>query len=80
MIDLININYMSHTIDEYKILKKLGEGGFAKVKLVKEIKTDKIFAMKILKSNSETHKSLLQKEYNILKTLDHPNIVQFHDF
>ena len=33
-------------VNNYQILKKLGEGAFAKVRLVKDKKTGELFAMK----------------------------------
>ena len=42
----INQNFYK---DKYEMLKVIGKGGFGKVIMVKEKKSNKIFAMKILK-------------------------------
>lgn len=36
-------------LEKYQMLKVLGKGGYAKVILVKDIETTKLYAMKILK-------------------------------
>lgn len=43
------LNQQDSQLKNYQMLKVLGLGGYAKVILVKEIKTEKLFAMKILK-------------------------------
>ena len=57
--------------EKYKILYRLGKGGFSKVYLVKNIHDNKKYAMKVLlqKRNSEKNKNNFQKEINLLKDL-----------
>ena len=38
-----------------------------------------IFAVKIVKSMDRSIRDMCQNEYNILKNLNHPNIVSVHD-
>ena len=57
--------------EKYKILYKLGKGGFSKVYLVQNIHDGKNYALKVLlqKRNTERHKNNFQKEINVLKDL-----------
>ncbi|GFR13002.1 hypothetical protein TNCT_708211 [Trichonephila clavata] len=73
----------SHTLDEphigrYRLLKTIGKGNFAKVKLAKHLPTGKEVAIKII-DKTQLNPSSLQKlfrEVRIMKILDHPNIVK----
>lgn len=66
---------------EYKKLKKLGSGGYGEVWLVQNLKTGKQFAMKIIKKISyKLSEKEIMNEINILKALDHPNIVKILGF
>jgi len=63
---------------------KLGIGSFASVKLAKEKKTGKQRAVKIIDmhpskiTSSDLHN--IRTEITIHRKLEHPNIVQFHDY
>ena len=68
--------------DEYKIIKKLGKGGFGTVWKVKNIQTNLFRAMKKipkLRNNMNNINEILN-EVEILKNLDHPNIVKIFEF
>uniref|UniRef100_A0A336LST4 MAP/microtubule affinity-regulating kinase 3 n=2 Tax=Culicoides sonorensis TaxID=179676 RepID=A0A336LST4_CULSO len=65
-------------IGKYKLLKTIGKGNFAKVKLAKHVPTGKEVAIKII-DKTQLNSSSLQKlfrEVRIMKMLDHPNIVK----
>ena len=68
---------------DYKKLNFLGEGSFASVYRVQNRITDSIRAMKIInKSTSitaEDDKEIFN-EINILRSLDHPNILKIFEF
>ena len=68
----------------YEIVKKLGQGGFGEVYLVKHLSTDNLRAAKVILRKTVTCEEKLLEETEILKTLDHPNIVKvleiFADF
>ena len=65
----------------YKIIQYLGEGSFGKVFKAREISTGKIIAVKKMSiNNSEKKYSNIIKEINLLKHLDHPNIVKYYDY
>ncbi|XP_060565585.1 serine/threonine-protein kinase Nek1-like [Ruditapes philippinarum] len=66
--------------DEFVLEKTLGEGAFGKVYLVKG-QDAKQYAMKIidLRTSPEEEKELAVKEANLLKELNHPNVLQYTD-
>ena len=68
---------------EYKSIKKIGEGCFSEVYLVKKIKTKELFVHKIIditKSNRDDINKYLNNEKAILEKLNHKNIVKFYDY
>ncbi|KAI1719450.1 protein kinase domain-containing protein [Ditylenchus destructor] len=67
-------------IGKYKLLKTIGKGNFAKVKLAKHIPTGIEVAIKIIDKTALNHSSLqkLFREVKIMKQLDHPNIVKLY--
>ena len=70
------------TEEIYMREKVLGKGSFGIVYLVKHRQLHKYFAMKIIKKNtkSKIDEETLMNEINILKRLDHPNILKINDF
>ncbi|XP_051959718.1 serine/threonine-protein kinase MARK2-like isoform X2 [Xyrauchen texanus] len=65
----------------YRLLKTIGKGNFAKVKLAKHILTGKEVAVKII-DKTQLNSSSLQKlfrEVMIMKLLNHPNIVKLFE-
>ncbi|XP_049863970.1 serine/threonine-protein kinase MARK2-like isoform X15 [Schistocerca gregaria] len=77
------VSSRSRTADEphigkYKLLKTIGKGNFAKVKLAKHVPTGKEVAIKIIDKTQLNPGSLqkLFREVRIMKMLDHPNIVK----
>ena len=68
---------------DYKKLNFLGEGSFAAVYRVQNRITDSIRAMKIINKSAscspEDDKEIFN-EINILRTLDHPNILKIFEF
>ena len=67
--------------DVYTLEKKLGEGGFAVVKLAKRKTDGELFAVKISKPSRTTELDLaaLKEEYSIVKSLSHRNIVEAYE-
>ncbi|XP_040902280.1 MAP/microtubule affinity-regulating kinase 4 isoform X2 [Toxotes jaculatrix] len=68
-------------IGNYRLLKTIGKGNFAKVKLARHILTGREVAIKII-DKTQLNPSSLQKlfrEVRIMKNLNHPNIVQLFE-
>ncbi|XP_011666724.1 MAP/microtubule affinity-regulating kinase 3 isoform X4 [Strongylocentrotus purpuratus] len=68
-------------VGKYRLIKTIGKGNFAKVKLAKHIPTGKEVAIKII-DKTQLNPSSLQKVYRevkIMKLLDHPNIVKLFE-
>ena len=68
--------------DIYIRQKLLGKGAYGAVYLVKHKDLHKYYAMKIIlkKKKSKAEEEALMNEINILKKLDHPNILKITDF
>ncbi|RXN27109.1 serine threonine- kinase MARK2-like isoform X1 [Labeo rohita] len=65
----------------YRLLKTIGKGNFAKVKLAKHVLTGREVAVKII-DKTQLNSSSLQKlfrEVRIMKLLNHPNIVKLFE-
>ena len=67
---------------DYKILRVLGEGTFSKVYEAQNRITDIKRALKIIKKtqNNIVDEKEIIKEINILKTMDHPNVLKSFEF
>uniref|UniRef100_A0A1I7SBJ3 Serine/threonine-protein kinase par-1 n=1 Tax=Bursaphelenchus xylophilus TaxID=6326 RepID=A0A1I7SBJ3_BURXY len=67
-------------IGRYRLLKTIGKGNFAKVKLARHIPTGIDVAIKIIDKTALNPSSLqkLFREVRIMKQLDHPNIVKLY--
>eukprot|EP00948_MAST-09A_sp_MAST-9A-sp1_P002881 g2881.t1 len=75
-------------INQYRILQKLGQGGFGKVKLVEDTKNlGTMYAMKEmervsikrsrgLSKNASTKEDVIRREIAIMKKLEHPNVAK----
>ena len=70
-------------LNEYKILKEIGQGCFGKVYLVKKIKDNKLYvAKKIDLSNLDPDDGdkYIKNEKKIMELLNHKNIVHLYDY
>ena len=69
--------------DNYRIIKKLGQGTFGQVYKIMQLKTGNIRALKIIPKNNLragfTDKDIT-REINIMKNLDHPHIIKLYEF
>ena len=66
-------------IGPYRIVKKLGEGGFTEV--FEATGPQGTVALKISKENAdEEEKLFLREEFNSLSNINHPNVVAVHDY
>ena len=79
---LVNRNHNSQK-DSYKILEKLGEGSYGVVWKVKQRKSNLIRAMKKITKNMNSKNDTVNEiinEIEVLKKIDHPNIVKIFEF
>jgi serine/threonine protein kinase len=75
-------------LERYRIKKELGEGGQASVYLVDDLKDQNTeWALKMLNLEASTTPALrdeavqlFQQEVELLRTLQHPGIVAYHDY
>lgn len=69
--------------ENFKVIKKLGEGKFGKVYLVREILTGFVLAMKVIEKKKIIQDNILEqfiRELKIQAFLEHPNIISLYGF
>lgn len=67
----------------YEILETIGKGGYGEVKKIRHKELDVVRALKILKKSNYPNASelaQLRNEINVMKMVDHPNIVKLFEF
>lgn len=65
----------------YKVKQKIGEGGMAVVYLIEQIFLKETLALKVLTTGlSDTSTVRFQKEAQVCRMLDHPNLIRVIDF
>ena len=72
-------------IDEWVLMETLGMGGYSKVKLGLHQKTGQKAALKIMFADhtgkmSQSKKKQLMRELNVMKKVDHPNVIKLITF
>lgn len=65
--------------DFFKLDKQLGEGGFGTVRRGTDVRTGLDCAVKSIKKAAVTEEVRLKEEIEIMRLLDHPNIIRFHE-
>ena len=66
---------------KYRFIKDLGRGGFGKVFLAKEVRSDNLVAIKQLKNEDRQRQDNIIFEMQIVSRFNHPNIVSYkHHF
>lgn len=65
----------------YQFLRKLGQGAFGEVLLVRVVETGEVVAIKriFIRGTQDGIPDNVVREYKALQSLDHPNIVQLRD-
>ncbi|XP_066474907.1 serine/threonine-protein kinase MARK1 isoform X3 [Tiliqua scincoides] len=78
---IISTNEDHPHIGNYRLLKTIGKGNFAKVKLARHVLTGREVAVKIIDKTQLNPTSLqkLFREVRIMKILNHPNIVKLFE-
>jgi len=66
-------------LDSYEVIKQLGKGGYGKVYEVKNIKTGEVRACKHLSKLNIKNLEKFRREIEILKQMDHPNIIKLYE-
>ena len=66
-------------LDYYEVVKELGKGGYGKVYEVKNKKTGEIRACKHLSKLNIKNLEKFRREIEILKKMDHPNIIKLYE-
>ncbi|EGR32643.1 never in mitosis gene A-related kinase, putative [Ichthyophthirius multifiliis] len=68
-------------MENYQIIQQIGKGSFGIVQKVKRIQDNKILVSKEINYGkmSEGEKQQLVQEVNIIRELNHPNIVKYYD-
>ena len=66
-------------LDSYDVLKQLGKGGYGKVYEIRSKKTGEIRACKHLSKLNIKNLEKFKREIEILKKMDHPNIIKLYE-
>ncbi len=68
-------------LDDYVIIRPVGEGSFGKVFQARQRYSGRACAMKFIPKHGKSEKDLrsLRSEIDIMKTLDHPNVIKMLD-
>ncbi len=69
--------------DRYQVLSTIGRGGMGYVYKVFDEKNESVLALKLLipkNANSERSVQRFKKEFSVMQSLSHPNIVQAYEF
>ena len=66
--------------EEYEIEGQLGEGGYGKVYLARHKRMNLLRAMKVISIDSKTSEERTDEEIELLKKLDHPNIIKLFEY
>ena len=66
-------------LDSYEVVKQLGKGGYGKVYEVKNLKTGEVRACKHLSKLNIKNLEKFRREIEILKKMDHPNIIKLYE-
>jgi calcium-dependent protein kinase len=78
--DVIVTDSGTNPEEVYQKIKPIGEGSFGEVWQVRHKQLGKNFAMKIMQKSQGINIKEIENEINILKQLDHPNILKILEF
>lgn len=74
-----SVKIRSVGLEDFEVLKVVGQGAFAKVFQVKKKGTSEVYAMKVMRKDrimEKNHAEYMKAERDILTKIDHPFIVQ----
>jgi len=66
--------------DKYSLLEKLGQGSTGVVRRATRTADGKVVALKMMRTLDTEHEIIMQKEFDLLRGITHPNIIQTYDF
>ncbi|EPY17929.1 calcium/calmodulin-dependent protein kinase kinase [Angomonas deanei] len=70
-------------INDYMVVRPLGKGSYGKVLLVRHVRTNQEYAMKIVrprkKSFGQKGNDSIKREITVMKLLSHPHLVRLHE-
>ncbi len=64
--------------ERYRVVRRLGEGGFGVVFEVEDLELDRRLALKLLKDNNPKRVEWMKREFRSLVDVAHPNLVGLH--
>ncbi|XP_012890743.1 PREDICTED: sperm motility kinase-like [Dipodomys ordii] len=62
---------------QYRVLRDIGEGGFAEVKLAQHLLTHTFVAIKVIPKTKDD--AILNMERDLMRSLDHPNVIKLYE-
>ena len=65
-------------MEKYTILGQIGKGSFSRIYKSQNKDTGEFYAIKVVKK-LEKYEKVLKREIEILKKLDHPNVIKLHE-
>ena len=68
------------SLENYQKIKRIGKGSYGSVYKVIKKNTNIIRAMKVIPKNFQKDNKEILREINILKNLDHPNVMKIFEF
>ena len=68
------------SLESYQKLERIGKGSYGSVYKVQNKNTNIIRAMKIIPKNYQKDNEEIMREINILKNLDHPDVMKIYEF
>ena len=68
------------SLENYEKIQRIGKGSYSSVYKVRNKNTNLIRAMKIIPKNFQKDNTEIMREINILKNLDHPNVMKIYEF
>src|ERR1035441_3085068 len=77
-----SMDMVGRTISHFEILEKLGEGGMGVVFCARDLRLDRLVALKILppEQMADAHRGgRFEREAKAASALNHPNIVTIHE-
>ena len=68
------------SLENYEKIQRIGKGSYSSVYKVRNKNTNLIRAMKIIPKNFQKDNTEIMREIDILKNLDHPNVMKIYEF